>query len=86
MSFRIAVENVPELRNCLRNGLQALGTNSGKITVHTTRDLKGSVDIDTCLKNRYPNSPRWDYVFGYKDRIYSKVLSMDVWQMCAIWD
>ncbi len=32
--------------------------------------MKGSVDIDTCLKNRYPNSNRWDYVFSYKDNIY----------------
>ena len=70
MSFRIAVQSTPEIKACLKDGLQALGTNSRKIRVHTTRDLKGSVDIDTCLKNRYPNSPRWDYVFGYKDRIY----------------
>ncbi len=70
MSFRIAVQSITEISDCLKDGLQALGKNSSKIKAHTTRDLKGSVDIDTCLKNRYPNAPRWDYVFGYKDKIY----------------
>lgn len=38
--------------------------------MRSTRDLAGSVDIDTCLKKLYPNAHRWDYVFGYKERIY----------------
>ena len=70
MSFQITVRSIHEIRDCLKDGLQALGTNSRKIKVKATRDLKGSVDIDTCLKSLYPNSPRWDYVFGYKDKIY----------------
>lgn len=70
MNFTDAIQSVPEIADCLENGLQALGTNSRKIKVHSTRDLAGSVDIDTCLKRIYPNDPRWDYVFGYRDRIY----------------
>ena len=70
MNFKDAVMSTPTIVNCLKAGLQALGGNSSKIMVHTTRDLKGSVDIDTCLKDDYPNSPRWDYVFGYKDKVY----------------
>jgi hypothetical protein len=31
-----------------------------------TRCLVGSVDIDGCMKSRYPNDPRWDYAVGYK--------------------
>ena len=70
MNFTEAVKSIPEIAKCLRKGLQALGTNSRKIKVSSTRDLAGSVDIDNCLKSHYPNEPRWDYVFGYKERIY----------------
>lgn len=70
MSFPDAVQSVPELTECLKAGVQALGSNRHKIRVNSTRDLTGSVDIDACLARRYPNAPRWDYVFGYKDRVY----------------
>ena len=70
MSFVDAVQRMPEIAECLKTGLQALGSNSSKVEVTSTRSLKGSVDIDTCLKRLYPSDPRWDYVFGYKDRVY----------------
>ena len=70
MNFADAVQSTPEIAQCLKKGLQALGGDSSKIKVRATRDLKGSVDIDTCLTSRYPNAPRWDYVFGYKNRVY----------------
>lgn len=70
MSFTEAVRSTPELTECLKSGLQALGSNRRKIRVDSTRDLTGSVDIDACLARRYPNAPRWDYAFGYKDRVY----------------
>lgn len=70
MSFVDAVQRTPELTGCLKAGLQALGSNRRKIRVDATRTLTGSVDIDACLIRRYPNAPRWDYVFGYKDRVY----------------
>lgn len=70
MNFVDAVQSTPEIVECLKAGLQALGSNSSKVEVTSTHSLTGSVDIDTCLKNLYPNDPRWDYVFGYKNRIY----------------
>ena len=70
MNFTDAIRSTPEIAECLRNGLQALGAYSGKIRVLKTRDLIGSVDIDTCLEKRYPNAHRWDYVFGYENHIY----------------
>ncbi len=69
MSFTNAVQGTPEIAGCLKAGLQALGANRSKVEVRETRELTGSVDIDTCLKKRYPTESRWDYVFGYKDRI-----------------
>ena len=70
MSFTGAVRSTPEIAKCLKAGLQALGANSSKVRVRVPRDLKGSVDIDTCLTSYCPNAPRWDYVFGYKNHIY----------------
>ena len=70
MNFTDAVLETPEIAECLKAGLQALGSNSDKIEVKSTGSLEGSVDIDTCLKTLYPDDTRWDYVFGYKDRLY----------------
>ena len=71
MNFREAIQRIPELARCREDGLQALERRDrNKINVNSSRDLKGSVYIDTCLRNLYPNEPRWDYVFGYKDRVY----------------
>ena len=57
MNFADAVQSTPEIAQCLKKGLQALGGDSSKIKVRAARDLKGSVDIDTCLTSRYPNAP-----------------------------
>ncbi|MDE0638542.1 MAG: hypothetical protein OXI43_22090 [Candidatus Poribacteria bacterium] len=71
MNFRDTIRNVPEIVECLKNGLQALERqHRSKIQYNSSRELKGSVYIDKCLEKRYPNENRWDYVFGYKDRIY----------------
>ena len=70
MNFEEAVLSVPEIADCLRNGLQALGSNSKKVKVDIPRKLEGSVDIDDCLKGCYPDAPRWDYVFGYNGWLY----------------
>ena len=71
MNFTEAIQSIPEIAECLKNGLQALDRqDKTKIKVNASRDLKGSVYIDKCLEKRYPNAPCWDYVFGYKDRVY----------------
>ena len=71
MNFTEAVQSVPEIAECLEDGLQALERqDKRKIKVNASRDLKGSVYIDKCLEKRYRNVPRWDYVFGYRDRVY----------------
>ena len=70
MSFVDAVRSIPEIAECLKAGLQALGSNSRKVEVRSTHDLAGSVDIDSCVAANYPNEHRWDYIFGYKGHIY----------------
>ena len=71
MNFIDAVKSIPEIAKCLENGLQAFERqDKNKIKINSSRELKGSVYIDECLERRYPNAPRWDYVLGYKDRVY----------------
>ena len=53
-----------------KSRLRALGSNRHKVKADATRSITGSVDLDECLAQRYPNATRWDYVFGYKDRLY----------------
>ena len=55
MNFADAVERTPEIAECLKNGLQALKRQDrNQIRYNASRDLRGSVDIDTCLRERYP--------------------------------
>ena len=71
MNFTEAIQSIPEIAECLKNGLQALERqDKTKIKVNASRELKGSVYIDKYLEKRYPNEHRWDYVFGYRDRVY----------------
>lgn len=68
--FRAYIQASSHLSSCFRPGLQALGSNSNYISVQHTRAIQGSVDIDSCLSNLYPNSPRWDYIIGYSGKVY----------------
>ena len=58
MNFTDAIRSTPEIAECLRNGITGLGRHIvAKISsAYETRDLIGSVDIDTCLEKRYPNA------------------------------
>ena len=70
MTFQTAVENTPEIRNCIQSGLKALGSNSKKIIMRSTSLCGGSVDIDACLAKRHPQNSRWDYCFAYKNEVF----------------
>jgi hypothetical protein len=45
----------------LRNGLQALGPNSARVTMTPGSQAVHSVDLDDALRQQYPRAPRWDY-------------------------
>jgi len=70
MSFQSAIENTILLKDHLKNGLQALGSNSSKVKPGDTRKCEGSVDIDDAIERKFPSSNRWDYVFGYNGKTY----------------
>ena len=67
MSFARAVEATPDVRHALRPGLAALATaDRNRVRYGASRDLRGSIDIDSTTAARYPSDPRWDYVVGWK--------------------
>ena len=71
MTFEQKVQNTQEIKNCYQRGLQALREkDKDKIEAQNTRKLNGSVNIDDCLKSKYPNASRWDYAIGYNNQIY----------------
>lgn len=69
-TFKNVVEATPDISSGYRGGLQALGTNSKKINAPDMRLVGGSVDIDGCTKNLYPEEPRWDYAFDYNGEVF----------------
>lgn len=66
MTFRTAVEATPDLAGAFRDGLQALKPKDrDRISVQTTRCLRGSVDLDAALRPSRPQDPVWDYAIGH---------------------
>jgi hypothetical protein len=70
MSFKSAVELTSDVATCYRVGLRALGAHSQKIQLGNTTLCEGSVDLDSCTTQLYPQSNRWDYFFSYKSEVY----------------
>lgn len=69
-SFQKAVEGTPDISTAYRSGIQALKrSDRGVFDVADTRLLDGSVDIDTAVKEKYPNDNRWDYAIGYSGKV-----------------
>lgn len=68
--FQIAVEQTAEISGAYKAGLQALkNCDKQKISVADSHKLNGSVDIDSAVKDLYPEENRWDYAIGYGDKI-----------------
>lgn len=66
--FKAAVLLTPDVQNCFQAGLKAFGSYSAKINLKSI--CEGSVEIDECVKHKYPNDNRWDYTFGYNGECY----------------
>jgi hypothetical protein len=73
MTFKQAVANTPGLESAYRPGLQALrGADQSRVRCKATRQLTGSVDLDTAFAVRMPNEARWDYGIGFEVRAASE--------------
>lgn len=76
--FRKAVEETPDVSKGYKSGLQALkGSDRSAVVAADTRLLAGSVDIDTEVKEKYPNANRWDYAIGYSGKVCYKAPLLD---------
>jgi hypothetical protein len=70
MEFKAAVEATSDIKNCYQPGLKGLGSYRTKLSLGNSSLCDGSVDIDECVKGKYPNANRWDYCFGYNNEAY----------------
>lgn len=70
-AFQVAIENTEEVQNGFCVGKQALkSVDRNKVVAACQDKLQGSLDIDSQVRELYPNEPRWDYALSYDDRIY----------------
>lgn len=71
MSFEEIVKSIDDIKRCYEKGLRAFkGDESKKIRVTNPRLLNGSVGLDFCTVDKYPDDPRWDYIVGYKKKVF----------------
>ncbi len=69
-AFAHAVAQAIDRPDCCQPGIQALSRSHRRsIRVPNTRDLAGSVNLDDCLHDAYPEDARWDYAIGCTNRL-----------------
>lgn len=68
--FKSAVENTCDVKSGYCVGLKAIkNVDKSKIKAADTKKLDGSINIDSCVKNKYPNGERWDYAISYTGKV-----------------
>lgn len=71
MSFSNKVKKTSDIDACYKTGLQAIkGGDREKFRFKNPRLIDGSVDIDHCVQAMYSQENRWDYVFGYDEKVF----------------
>jgi hypothetical protein len=67
VTFKQAVASTPNLENAWQDGLGALRReDKPHIRAEDTRQLRGSVDLDTALLPLEPDANRWDFAIGHQ--------------------
>jgi hypothetical protein len=71
MSFRDDVVATSDIDGCYQGGLSGIkSSEKSYFSFSDSRKICGSVDIDSCVKSKYPHDNRWDYVIGYDGKAY----------------
>lgn len=66
-----AADKTPDVKGHFCKGLGAIKSNEKeRIIVPDTRKLTGSIDIDSAIKEIYPEDNRWDYAVEYTDETF----------------
>ncbi len=68
--FKKAVDITKDVAGCHRNGLQALGNDSHRVSLSDPAKCGGSLNIDDCTQALYPQSNRWDYAIHFEAEVY----------------
>jgi len=68
MSFKRDVEKIREISTCYQKGLRALAGYSKRVKCNDTSNIGGSVHLDECVKEIYPDSARWDYIVSHQNQ------------------
>ena len=68
--FEKTIISIPDIANGYCEGLGALGSDSRFVMPKDPRVLDGSVNIDICTHDAYPDANRWDYVISYGGKAY----------------
>jgi len=59
-----------DIVSCVKPGLRAISNrDKGKIQNRLNlegRNINCSIDLDSCLRNKYPDKSRWDYIIQYR--------------------
>lgn len=67
MSFRKAVRDTPDIAEAFCEGLRALRkADRQHVSAEDPKRLRGSVDVDRAVKDKYANASRWDYAVGHQ--------------------
>lgn len=79
MSFKTAVAGTPEVSAAYNSGLGALKrVDAARLTVQSPSKLTGSIDLDSTVKDLYPNANRWDYGIGFQHGTSEKIYWVEV--------
>lgn len=68
MSLKAMANSNRELKNCWKQGMQALQRKDKKLIQAKGSECNGSINIDECLEDSCPNDNRWDYALDIKDK------------------
>jgi len=72
-TFKKAVEETPEVKNCYCEGKSGILNNErNKIEFADNRKCEGSLFIDKSLNDQglYPHDNRWDYAIAYDGEVF----------------
>jgi len=68
MKFSAAVKDTIGISDAFSDGLGALKkADKKRVSAQKPRNLIGSIDLDSALKELFPDTPRWDYGIAYAD-------------------
>lgn len=66
----IATDETADVKGCCKRGLGALGAYRSKVRAADPNQLLSSIDIDSAVRDKYPDASRWDYAIEYGKQVF----------------